>query len=698
MKRHRNLPLMLGLTSIGVMLLAAVAAAYEGGAQDCDPGNPDPSICGQNSGFVPFHKDAIHASLTWANESSVCPKMLIYMRPSEYTPSDYLLPTDPSVDPPTFPGFDPAYVQRVQGGFELGQLDESGWSRYAPDRDRENAQLIDVCGLQEQIDQGIFTIKSFEEEGLDDDYMALTDPFFEDAGNTKGLAYNLFCSGHVSGVDGRIYVSGGHDKGGNNGTRKNNIFDPAIEEWVPRTVPCVKSQFEADPTGGVRHCLVSPDGTIDTDPLNEDNTDPADPSDMEHQRWYPTSVTLPNGKILRLSGSDQDTSVGPMNASATKVRVDVPEVYDPHTDTNVSLNNARKLFNMYPRAFVAQRGHAKDDWKVCVAGGAVVPPLPGPPAPGPLQPGQCPITEYDPWQYGGDIYCLDVQAALADPNRDVDGHNHWEHIGTLASAHNFGAAVRLVKIQSECTWSDKVYLFGGTNGCNSDAVATAEMIDFSASPPTWQTIDPLVAAVEENNAAVLPDGNILVVGGRGGGVDNLRYQMYDQAGNRRLLLESPVPRHDHSTLLVVPEGSAWVMGGNRVNLTDPPGPQTQEQRDLAVPVLEEYKPPYFFKGLARPAIVKNPSQIHHKQKFKVDFSGGAIGSVVLLRTGPVTHNWSWGNQYVSLPFAKEANGELQVTAPPLPGLAIAGDYLLFIVSTNGVPSEGKHIRLENTPN
>ena len=32
-------------------------------------------------------------------------------------------------------------------------------------------------------------------------------------------------------------------------------------------------------------------------------------------------------------------------------------------------------------------------------------------------------------------------------------------------------------------------------------------------------------------------------------------------------------------------------------------------------------------------------------------------------------------------------------APPLPGLAIAGDYLLFVVNKDGVPSEGKHIRL-----
>lgn len=686
MKRFRSSMSILGGKFLGVMLLAAVAASREVAAVDCDVNDPDPSICGQNSGFVPFHKDAIHASLVWAKKNSECPKMLIWMRPSEYKPSDYVVG-------PTANGFDfnPTYIQLVQGGFGLGQLDESGWSRYAPDRDRENAQLIDVCGLQARIDQGAFTITDFAHPHLDDQYMFLTDPFFEDAGYSKGLAYNLFCAGHVAGVDGRIYVIGGHDKGGNNGIRKISIFDPKTEEWVPRGVPCVKSQFEADPTGGVRHCLDSPDGTINTDALNEDNTDPAHPSDMEYQRWYPTGVTLPDGKILLLSGTDQDTSVGPANASATKVRQKVHEVYDPHTDTNVDLKNAQKLFNMYPRAFVTQTGPGKKDWKVCVAGGAVVPPLPG-------TPGGANIRGYDPFHYSGDIYCLDVQAALADPNRDVPGENHWQHIGTLASAHDSGAAVRLVKIHANGTWSDKVFLFGGSDGSGSGSVATAEMINFSASPPTLATIAPLLTAVDQNNAVVLPDGNILVVGGRGAGVDNLRYQMYDQNGTRTALIESPVPRHDHSTLLVMPNASAWVMGGNRVNLTDPPGPQTQAQRDLAVPVLEQYKPPYFFKGLARPVIQKEPPQIHYGQKFKLDVSDGEIGSVVLLRTGPVTHNWSWGNQYVSLPFTRENNGKLQVTAPPLPGLAIAGNYLLFVVSTDGVPSEGKHIFLNYTPN
>ena len=131
------------------------------------------------------------------------------------------------------------------------------------------------------------------------------------------------------------------------------------------------------------------------------------------------------------------------------------------------------------------------------------------------------------------------------------------------------------------------------------------------------------------------------------------------------------------------------MGGNRVQL-NPGG-----NENLAVPVTEFYRPPYFFKG-PRPVIEKAPHKLRYGKKFEARVSGGEIGSVALIRTGPITHNWIWGNRYVSLPFKTDKHGRLQVTAPPLPGLAIAGDYLLFVVNKDGVPSEGKHIRLKLT--
>jgi hypothetical protein len=663
------------------ILLAAFFGAYllsldagsASASHTCDAG---PSVCGQNSGLVPFHKDAITASLMWANAKAQCPTMLIFMRPSEFKPKDYLNPTVGGV----FSGFNEKYIERVQGGFGLGQLDRSGWSRYAPDLDRENTQLIDVCGLQALIDKGEFTKTQVADLTADD--ISKTDKFFQDAGFSRGLSYNIFCPGHEAGSDGRIYVLGTHDKGGNNGGRKVNIFDPKTERWVWRGTTCVRSGWEADPTGTIApHC----------DPLDETSTDPSHPSDMKYQRWYQTTVALPDGRILSLSGTDQDTSVGDAPASGTKVRQRVPEVYDPKTDKNVALENAQKLLPMYVRSFVVQTGPGKNDWKVAVT--AEVDPerplpelKPPPPAPDP-NPNVPNIGGYDPFFYIGNTYLLDVQAALADPNINVPAENHWTYVTTALSAHEGAASAIKVKIFADGTWSQEVFSFGGDNGTRSDEVRTVEKINFSEPAPKWQQLSDLIRPATQNNVVVLPDGKLLVVGGRGAGVNTLHFQMFDPAdGSRTDLIESPVPRHDHSTALVVPNGGVWVMGGNRVQLI-PGGIE-----NLAVPVTEFYQPPYFFKG-PRPVIEKAPYGLRYGKTFKLRVSRGEIGSIAILRTGPITHNWTWGNRYVELPFEAGQHGRLDVMAPPLPGLAIPGDYLLFVVNKAGVPSEGKHIRL-----
>jgi hypothetical protein len=640
-------------------LTAGTAAA----SHNCAGG---PSVCGQNSGLVPFHKDAIHAGLIWNGTKAQCPKMVIWMRPSEYKPKDYVKPTVGGV----FSGFNEKYIERVQGGFSLGQLDRSGWSRYAPDLDRENVQLIDVCGLQALIDAGVFTKTSIA--ALTDEDIGRTDRFFQNAGFSRGLSYNLFCMGQEAGIDGRVYVFGLHDKGGNNGGRKVNIFDPATERWVSRGTTCIRSGWEADPNGTIPpHC----------DPLDEANTDPPLPSDMKYQRWYPSTVTLPDGRILILSGTDQDTSVGDDLASDTKVRQPVPEVYDPKTDKTVALENARKLLPMYPRAFVVQTGPGKNDWEVAVTA-EVHPrrPLPGEPR-GPD------IGGYDPFIYIGNTYLFDVQAALADRDIGTPAEKHWTFVDTAFSAHESGAGAINVTINADGTWSQEVFMFGGDDGSGSEAVAIAERIDFSDRAPKWRKISDLIRPATQNNVVALPDGKLLVVGGRGSGVNTLHYQMFDPAdGSRTDLIESPVPRHDHSTALLQPNGGVWVMGGNRVQLI--PG----GNENNAVPVMEFYRPPYFFKG-PRPVITRAPDELGYGGAFEVRVAGGEIASVAIIRTAPITHNWTWGNRRVQLPFEADRHGRLKVMAPPLPGLAIAGHYLLFVVTKDGVPSEGKHIRL-----
>lgn len=641
------------------LLRASAAFAHDdpdGAVHDSPPGFPgcaapaDPAQCGKKSGLVPFHKDAIHTSLVWSGrDKNRCPKLLMWMRPSEYKPSDYLNPTQPDGG---FPGFSQKYLDRIQGTSRLTQLDESGWSRWAPDRDRENTQLVDVCALQAQIDAGLYTKENIVD--LTDADFALNDAFFTNAGFSRGLGYNLFCNGHVQGADGLHYQIGGHDKRGNNGIKKTNIFDGKTETWAARTLPCTRTGWAADPLGTIPpHC----------DPNDDDNTDPPSFGDLALRRWYPSAVTLPDGRILVLSGSDNEEGT-----AVPLVRQSVHEVWDPVTQTTTLLPNAQKTLQMYPRSFVVQTGPGVNDWKVCVVGEAVQ---------------RTSNTAYDPYSYDGRTSCLDVLGALADPNRNVPGTNHWTPMDTADAHHNNGVGAMKVIIRPDGTWSQQVWMAGGSGS------AVVEMIDFSDPTPTWHRHDDLNLAVTQNNAAVLPDGMIFVAGGtsgRGGPGNNLTFMLYDSLGHRKDLVSTTVPRHDHSTVALMKNGAVWVMGGNRTDLL--PG----ALRDQAVPVMESYQPPYFFKG-PQPKIQKAPKKLRYGKKFFVEAGSAHITSVALIRTGPTTHNWTWGNRYVKLPFVEARNGKLEIQAPPLPGLAVPGDYMLFVVSDDGVPSEGQYVQL-----
>jgi hypothetical protein len=74
-------------------------------------------------------------------------------------------------------------------------------------------------------------------------------------------------------------------------------------------------------------------------------------------------------------------------------------------------------------------------------------------------------------------------------------------------------------------------------------------------------------------------------------------------------------------------------------------------------------------------------------------SSESVGAVAIIRTGPVTHNWDWGNRYVRLAFQTRPDGTLSVAAPAVPGAAVPGPYLLFVVSASGVPSVGRLVWL-----
>jgi PKD repeat protein len=235
-------------------------------------------------------------------------------------------------------------------------------------------------------------------------------------------------------------------------------------------------------------------------------------------------------------------------------------------------------------------------------------------------------------------------------------------------------------------YAPRVMIMGGGN----PATSTTEIIDLSAPTPQWQSGPPMSQARIEMNATILPDGKVLAMGGSVNDEDaataSLRADLYDPATNTFTAAGSNVfPRLYHSGSLLLPDATVMLTGGN-------PARGSYEQRT------EIYSPPYLFNSdgtrAARPSITDvSPNAFSYGGTFQVFTSAAAsIGSVVLMRPGAQTHAFDMEQRMVGLSFAA-GDGVLNVTAPPNGNIAPPGYYMLFALTSAGVPSVATFVHL-----
>jgi hypothetical protein len=166
--------------------------------------------------------------------------------------------------------------------------------------------------------------------------------------------------------------------------------------------------------------------------------------------------------------------------------------------------------------------------------------------------------------------------------------------------------------------------------------------------------------------------------------------------------------------MLLPDATVLLAGQNRNDLV-PTGDvrAPNGDPDLGVPNGQIFSPPYLFKKdgsgqlAPRPEIVVAPNAIHYGGSFKVEVTAGFdIQSVALIRPGTMSHSMNTDLRYVKVPFFKDSGAatrssvpgrglvnRLTIIAPRLPGTAVAGNYMLFVIDSNGVPSVSKRVKL-----
>jgi hypothetical protein len=192
---------------------------------------------------------------------------------------------------------------------------------------------------------------------------------------------------------------------------------------------------------------------------------------------------------------------------------------------------------------------------------------------------------------------------------------------------------------------------------------------------------------------LLPDGKVMVVSGYDttGANPLLRNAHYldlrPPAAFATGVAASGEVRGYHNVALLLPDGRVLIAGGRTAGETD-----LEDEK----PTFRYLYPPYLSpleSPPPRPEITAAPQTIGYGSSFTVEFSGGPISEVVLMGLGSMTHAFDMNQRYVHLATPSQSAGTVQVTGPANVQTAPSGHYMLFVLDQNRVPSVARFVRV-----
>ena len=427
----------------------------------------------------------------------------------------------------------------------------------------------------------------------------------------NGKPFDFFCAGHEFLSDGRLLVAGGTLLYTDNplflGRNDCVVFDPDTNKWT----------FVAS---------------------------------MAHGRWYPTLISLGDGRVLAASGLTE----------AGNAVNDALEIYSPAGDAwqlKHIVGNPQNFqgLPLYAHLFLLKDG------RIFFSGGRMDDARPTAPC----------------------IINLAHDPAQTQPVPDL----------LEPDFRNQSASVLLPPAQDQ-----KVMVIGGGpvgKPNKTDATDKVSIVDLNAANPIYIEGPALCLARLHLNAVLLPDHTVFVSGGslkqEDEPLSRRQAEIYDPATNRwRLVATASVARLYHSTAALLPDGRVVAAGGNPEgghSITwEPPDPNEEMQ-------LEIFSPPYLFKG-AKPVITAVPAEWNYGQTITITSpAAGNIRWVSLIRSCVTTHSFDCGQRLVDLDIASQGGGVIKATLTQNPNLAPPGWYMLFVVTQQGVPSVASWVHL-----
>ena len=419
------------------------------------------------------------------------------------------------------------------------------------------------------------------------------------------------------------------------------------------------------------------------------------PGSMQKRRYYPTVLQLPEDDIIVLGG-DYEVSELPQTI----------EVFDPASDSWVSVPASQDDFSdepfcnvLYPTAHLlpgegSSRGTifvtGPYDYELatnpvqynCDVGGTLKEvrtqrfDLPSTPSDfsAPWQAG--PVPDISHGQPGG------TPGAL--PERIENG-------SVVVVDCTSGTAKSRVIIAGGHRIFDNLQLTGNTQSIDDPQLAGAQ----------WENVDALEDARWDASFELLPGQRLLALGGRKPSTTfplltpeilELTADPLTPEGKWATLADHQIKRQYHSWALLLPDARVLLAGG-----------ENTEQFPEDYRHAEIFTPPYAYHGI-RPTLHRaTPSRVHYGETHTIKVQsivGNGNFAFELIRPGAMTHTVDFSQRLIELEVDPDGDPDPKafgVTWPPGPDVAPPGWYMLFAISSDGVPSVAKFVHIEEAP-
>ncbi|QSJ18891.1 DUF1929 domain-containing protein [Nostoc sp. UHCC 0702] len=525
----------------------------------------------------------------------------------------------------------------------------------------------------------------------------------------NGQSNDPFCSGHIHLEDGSIlFISGSNRYYPGElfeGSKQTNVFDWKTETWSK------------------------------LDPLKEG-------------RWYPSPVTLADGKIVIFSGlkygkPGQITPTIEIYDPATKKFQFIDLTYVKNSPFNTKINaDTYDNIDVYPRVFPTADG------KLLITGdGAGKFPLEVHKS---IKSYLMTVNTSNPDKFtvsfepGPDRKAISkvYGTALLDPNDEGD----VLLIGGILGTNDINAG--------------RPYLGKTKEDLEKEGIKIASSLERWVAPQhtdkpngEWKIVENFLDKPRAMNLAViLPTKEVLTINGGQFAEYNPVYEPLLMTPNNfsegryktTPMNPAKFPRLYHNGALLLPDGRVLSIGGNvsraarqedgtvRVDVLPDPkeyykipilkdksdnvqqfslekyyeDPQFYFAEGDTLPFIpaeiwqaEIFSPPYLFKDGPRPEITTEPLTLKYDTSSTISVNNGTPGgSVVLIKLGTITHAFDYGQRLADLQITQDlsdTNSSISFKAPSNANLYPPGYYMLFYVNKGHFPSKAKIVNLSH---